>query len=70
MLLSTCGYNLPESRVKELQEFLRERNVTRLDQNSLLETLRHLKQLELQNETDKDLDEYVDAFVAMGGEQD
>ncbi len=47
MVLSTCGYNLPTSRVEELQEFLVERNATKIDLNSILETLKYLKQLEL-----------------------
>lgn len=36
----------------------------------MLEILKFLKQSELQNETDKDLNEYVDAFTAMGGDPD
>lgn len=34
----------------------------------LLSTLTYLKELEFQNEQDNDGDEYLDAFVALGGE--
>jgi Ca2+-binding EF-hand superfamily protein len=56
--------------VEELQLFLEKNNVTKIDLNTMLEILKFLKQSELQNETDKDLNEYVDAFTAMGGDPD
>lgn len=70
MVLNTCGYNLSPIRIQELQEFLFERKALKIETNCLLESLRYLKQLDLQNEQDRDLDEYVDAFVAMGGDAD
>jgi len=36
----------------------------------LLMTLTYLKELELQNEQENDADEYLDAFVALGGQTD
>ena len=33
-------------------------------------TLTHLKELELANEQENDADEYLDAFVALGGQPD
>jgi hypothetical protein len=33
-------------------------------------TLTYLKELELQNEQENDADEYLDAFVALGGQAD
>lgn len=36
----------------------------------LLMTLTYLKELELQNEQENDADEYLDAFVALGGQPD
>ena len=70
MVLNTCGYNLSPIRIQELQEFLFERKALKIETNCLLESLRFLKQLDLQNEQERDLDEYVDAFVAMGGDAD
>lgn len=65
-----CGYYLPESRMQELKEYVQRRNFVRIDLNTLIEILKYHKQLDLQKETEKDLDEYVDAFVAMGGNPD
>ena len=47
MVLSACGYDLSNDRVNELKEFLHERNATKIDLNSLLETLKYLKQIDL-----------------------
>ena len=35
--------------------------------NTLLVALTYLKQLELENEQEIEADEYLDAFVALGG---
>ena len=36
----------------------------------LLQTLTHLKELELQAEQDNESDEYLDCFVSLGGQAD
>ena len=36
----------------------------------LLQTLTYLKELELQNEQESEADEYLDAFVGLGGQYD
>ena len=36
----------------------------------MLLTLTYLKELELQNEQENEADEYLDAFVALGGDPD
>ena len=70
MVLNTCGYNLSEQRVAQLNEFLNDKNAQRIDLNLLLQALTHLKTLELDNEHEVEADEYLDAFVALGGQQD
>ena len=70
MLLTTCGYNLPEERIKELNKFLDEKAAQRIDLPLMLAVLTHLKELNLQNEQEIEADEYLDAFVALGGSPD
>ena len=70
MLLTTCGYNLPEERIKELNKFLDEKTAQRIDLPLMLAVLTHLKELNLQNEQEIEADEYLDAFVALGGSPD
>ena len=43
MLLSTCGYNLTDDRIKELNSFLDEKTAQRIDLPMMLATLTHLK---------------------------
>ena len=70
MLLSTCGYNLTDDRIKELNCFLDEKTAQRIDLPIMLATLTHLKQLCNLNEQEIEADEYLDAFVALGGGAD
>ena len=42
-----CGYNLPDSRIEELNKFLDGKKATRLDLPLLLSALTYLKELEL-----------------------
>lgn len=42
-----CGYNLPDARIAQLNEFLDKRNATRIDVPNLLAALTYLKELEL-----------------------
>ena len=47
-----------------------QKKATRVDLPLLLQTLTFLKELELQNEQENEADEYLDAFVALGGQTD
>ena len=62
-----CGYNLSDPRIDQLNIFLDEKGATRIDLPLLVMTLTYLKELELENEQENDADEYLDAFVALGG---
>ena len=65
-----CGYNLPDKRIEQLNAFLDEKEAQRVDLPHLLMALTYLKELELQNEQETESDEYLDAFVALGGDPD
>lgn len=53
-----------------MQEFLDSKNMTRLDVNCLLAAIRWYKDQQLSNDYEGDVDEYLDAFVALGGQPD
>jgi len=61
---------LTDERIKQLNEFLDSKQADKVDLPILLMTLTHLKELELNNEQEQDADEYLDAFVALGGQPD
>ena len=65
-----CGYHLTDQRIEQLNQFLDEKQADKVDLPLLLMTLTHLKELELANEQENDADEYLDAFVALGGQPD
>lgn len=44
--------------------------MTRLDVNSLLQAIKWYKDQQLTNDYEGDVDEYLDAFVALGGQAD
>ena len=47
MLLEVCGYNLPDEKIKKLNEFMDEKGATQIDLKMMLKTLTFLKELEL-----------------------
>ena len=51
-------------------EMLESKSVDKLDANSLLSCIKWYKEYELINNFDGETDEYLDAFVALGGEYD
>ena len=61
---------MTDERIKQLNEFLDSKQADKVDVPILLMTLTHLKELELNNEQEQDADEYLDAFVALGGQPD
>mmetsp|Transcript_35956 Transcript_35956/g.34976 ORF Transcript_35956/g.34976 Transcript_35956/m.34976 type:complete len:112 (+) Transcript_35956:226-561(+) len=67
MVLSACGYYLEDSTIDQLNVFLDEKKSTKIDLNTMLLVLTHLKEIELMLEQENESDEYLDAFVALGG---
>lgn len=65
-----CGYYLDQEKIAELNKFLDEKNAQRIDLPGLLGVLTYLKELELMSEKENEADEYLDAFVALGGGYD
>ena len=70
MLLGACGYKIKENLLNQLQTFLQESKYHKLDVPALIAVLTQLKQLELADEIENEGDEYLDAFVALGGSPD
>ena len=63
-----CGYNLTDARIAELDKFLDEKGATKLTLDVLLSALAYHKNLDLINDQENEADEYLDAFVALGGQ--
>ena len=63
-----CGYELPDERIKQLNAYLDEKKATKIDINNFLGALTYLKELELISEQENESDEYLDAFIGLGGE--
>lgn len=53
-----------------MKEMLESKNVEKLDAGSLLSCVKWYKEYELINNFEGETDEYLDAFVALGGEYD
>ena len=53
-----------------MKEHLESKNATKLDANGLLSCIKWYKEYQLANDYEGDADEYLDAFVALGGEND
>lgn len=62
-----CGYHLTDDRIEQLNKYLDDKGATIVDLATLQNTLTYLKMLELQSEQENEADEYLDAFVALGG---
>ena len=66
MLLNFCGYDLTEHQMSIAQEFIKKRKLEHIDQTRLISLLCHLRDHELEQEQ-KQTDEFIDAYVALGG---
>ena len=53
-----------------MQEHLDTKNLAKMDVNALLMAIKWYKDQQLTNDNEGDVDEYLDAFVALGGEPD
>lgn len=70
MILDACGYRLPDDVLGKMMEYLDTKNLAKVDVNMLLMGIRWYKDQQLTNDNEGDVDEYLDAFVALGGEPD
>ena len=53
-----------------MMEHLDEKQIFKLDVNTLLTAIKWYKDQQLTNDYEGDVDEYLDAFVALGGQAD
>ena len=67
---AACGYRLPDDVLVRMQEYLDSKNQVRLDVQTLLMAIKWYKDQQLNNDIEGDVDEYLDAFVALGGQPD
>ena len=65
-----CGYRLPDETLVKMQEFLDTKNLQKTDVNVLLMAIKWYKDQQLNSDIEGDADEYLDAFVALGGQPD
>lgn len=70
MILTACGYRVKPAQLNELADFLSKRKSPKISFPELLAVLTELKHLELKDDPQGESDEYVDAFVALGGQPD
>jgi len=68
--VTACGYRLPDDTLVKIQEFLDSKNLVKLDVSCLLMAIKWYKDQQMTNEYEGDVDEYLDAFVALGGQAD
>jgi len=70
MILDACGYRLPDETLSAMQEYLDSKNLQKTDVNALLLAIKWYKDQQLNSDIEGDVDEYLDAFVALGGQPD
>lgn len=68
--VTACGYRLADDTLVKIQEFLDSKNLVKLDVSCLLMAIKWYKDQQMTNEYEGDVDEYLDAFVALGGQAD
>jgi hypothetical protein len=57
-----CGYYLDDNKISQLNQFLDEKKSTKIDLNTMLMVLTHLKEIELMSEQENESDEYCKRF--------
>ena len=57
-VIVACGYYLEEKRIAQLNQYLDDKKVPKIDERVLVQVLTHLKELELLNEQENESDEY------------
>lgn len=63
----SIGINLEEHKIEQVLKRLEEMNFKKIDENALVQSLHILKEMEMEEPDDSE-DEYLDAFVALGGQ--
>uniref|UniRef100_A0A7S3JLM2 Uncharacterized protein n=1 Tax=Euplotes harpa TaxID=151035 RepID=A0A7S3JLM2_9SPIT len=66
IFLPTIGIHLEREQVEEVLKRLEDKKIKKIDENALVQSLHILKEMEME-EPDNQEDEYLDAFVALGG---
>ncbi len=69
VFLNCIGMKSDEERVNGILKMLEEKQVKKLDVHGLIQVLHIVKEMEMEEPGD-DEDEYLDAFVALGGQTD
>ena len=67
---TACGYRLDDDVLARMNEFIDTKNFAKVDVNMLISAIKWYKDQQLTNDNEGDVDEYLDAFVALGGEAD
>ena len=67
---AACGYKLNDNAINQINAFLDGKNVQKIDAPSLIQAIRWYKEQQMTTEFEGDVDEYLDAFVALGGQAD
>ena len=65
--LLECNIKIDEARTKALNAYLDGRGCEYIDMNIFISLMNYNKELELMNQTEDEANEYLDAFVALGG---
>lgn len=63
----SIGINLEDHKIEQVLKRLEELNFKKIDENALVQSLHILKEMEMEEPDDSE-DEYLDAFVALGGQ--
>lgn len=58
---------MEEKKIEQVLKRLEEMNYKKIDENALVQSLHILKEMEMEEPDDSE-DEYLDAFVALGGQ--
>lgn len=68
-LLEAVGEEPSDEKMQQISEFIESKGITKVDLGTALKVWSHLKELNLKDEDEVDLD-IVNTFVAMGGNSD
>ena len=69
LLTSAIGIVLNDQQIEEVKEKLQEKNIRKIDVQAMIQVLHIHKEMQMDEPGDQE-DEYLDAFVALGGQTD
>ena len=58
-----CGYYVDDKKISLLNEYLDEKKSVKIDMNTMLMVLTHLKELDLMTEQENESDEYCNKIL-------